>query len=273
MSLTIHTDIQQGTEEWHAARRGIVTASVVAKLVTASAPDPLTVGCSTCHEPALNPCISTARKIPTPIKTPHDTRAEVARSRPPVYAPADNDTSRAITATLAAERITGWTEDSRMTDDMWRGVECEPIARDYYANQSPAPVTEVGFMRYDGDGWTLGYSPDGLVGDDGLIEIKAPRAKGHLMAVLSGEVPSHYMAQCQAGLLVTGRKWIDYVPFVGGLPLWTKRIEPDPSWHRAIVAACRKFEAEVTEMTDAYLTATAGLPATERVTNDLGLVF
>jgi hypothetical protein len=66
-------------------------------------------------------------------------------------------------------------------------------------------------MRRDEDGWTLGYSPDGLVGDDGLIEIKAPRAKTHLRTILADEVPAHYMAQCQAGLLVTGRKWIDFV--------------------------------------------------------------
>ena len=62
----------------------------------------------------------------------------------------------------------------------------------------------------------LGHSPDGLVGDDGLLEIKAPRAKAHVLAVSPTSAP-HYMAQLQAGLLVSGRAWIDFVPFCGGL--------------------------------------------------------
>jgi putative phage-type endonuclease len=140
-----------------------------------------------------------------------------------------------MTAHDDAERITGWTEDTPMNSDMWRGVESEPFAREVYSDNY-GEVTEVGFMRRDEDGWTLGYSPDGLVGDDGLIEIKAPRAKTHLRTILADEVPAHYMAQCQAGLLVTGRKWIDFVSYVGGMPLYVKRVEPDPAWFAVITA-------------------------------------
>ena len=217
-------DVEQRSPEWFAARTGIVTASVVGKLLT------------------------------------------------PTLKVADNDTARGVIAGLVAERITGTVEQTFMSDDMFRGVEHEPYARDIYSGHYQQAV-ECGFMRYDGDGWTLGYSPDGLVVDEGLVEIKCPRAKGHVSTILADKVPAYYMAQLQAGLLVSGRDWIDYVSFCAGLPLYVKRVTPDPAWHEAIVAACRKFETTADEMTAAYETATTDLPATERINNDLGLVF
>jgi hypothetical protein len=182
----------------------------------------------------------------------------------PVFSLSNSDTSWGLINELAAERITGWTEETFMSRDMWRGVESEPIARDLYGKHY-APAAEVGFMRRDEDGWALGYSPDGLVGDDGLIEIKAPRAKGHIATVLSGRVPPFYMAQCQAGLLVSGRFWLDFVSYVGGLPLWVKRVHPDADWFAAIEAACRRFEENVNTITKTYEAAVVGLPRTERV--------
>ena len=116
------------------------------------------------------------------------------------------------------------------------------------------------------DGWQLGYSPDGLVGTDGLIEIKSPRAKTHLNTILADEVPAFYMPQLQAGLLVSGRDWVDFVSYVGGMPLWVKRVLPDPRWFEAIVAAVTRFETTAAEMVAAYEQATKGLPQTERPT-------
>src|SRR5690606_36899576 len=119
--------------------------------------------------------------------------------------PAANDTSRALTALLVAERITGWSDPVYVSDDMMRGTLDEPVARDLYSKHY-APVVECGFMvRYE-DGWRLGYSPDGLVGDDGLIEVKSRRAKAQLVTILADEVPASNMAQIQAGLLVSGRQ-------------------------------------------------------------------
>lgn len=192
------------------------------------------------------------------------TASAVGKLLTPTLRVADNDTSRALTATLVAERITGWTEESHMTPDMWRGVECEPIARHIYSGYYQQAV-EVGFMRLDGDGWQLGYSPDGLVGDDGLLEIKSPRAKTHLNTILTDTVPTFYMPQLQSGLLVSGRRWIDYCSFVGGMPLFVKRVYPDTAWHEAITAACRTFETTAAEMVAAYDKATVNMPATERV--------
>lgn len=218
MTLHILDNLEQGSPEWHDARRGIVTASVVGKLLT------------------------------------------------PTLKVADNDTSRALTATLVAERVSGFTEDTPMTSDMWRGVEAEPYARDLYAKHRNVTVDQVGFMVLDNGGWQLGYSPDGLVGPHGLIEIKAPRAKTHVLTILRDEVPAHYMAQCQAGLFVSGRKWVDFISYCGGLPLFIKRVyAEDEKWSDAITDACITFERNAAEMTANYEAAVAGLPATERI--------
>lgn len=274
MTLHVYEELQQGTPEWLAARRGIVTASVVGRLLTVGPRDSLMVGCNTCGATAPHPCLSLAKtKTPTAIKTIHDARSAFAASLPPVVSVADNDTSRALTATLVAERIAGFTEDVYVNADMWRGTESEPIARDLYATHH-APVEQVGFMRLDEDWGTLGYSPDGLVGVDGLIEVKAPRAKTHVTTVIAGDVPTYNYAQLQAGLLVSGRKWVDFIPYVGGLPLWVKRVHPDPAWHDAITAAVTKFEKTAADMCAAYTQATTALPTTERIDPNLvGLVF
>lgn len=264
MTLDVYNDIDQGASEWHDLRRGMVTASAVGQLISVGSPDALTVECPTCSAKVDGPCLSAARKEPTPIKTIHPERSAKAGNLPPVYSAANNDTSRGLTALLVAERIAGWTDPTWFNDDMARGVDCEPIARDYYSGLHQQAV-ECGFMVRREDDWTLGYSPDGLVADDGLVEIKSPRSKTHIKTILANEVPAQYMAQCQAGLLVSGRKWLDFVSFCGGLPLFVKRVYPDPKWHEAIVAAVTKFETTAAEMVAAYTQATADMPATERV--------
>jgi hypothetical protein len=192
------------------------------------------------------------------------TASAVGNLLTPTLKVADNDTSRGVTAQLVAERITGACEPTFTNDDMWRGIEHEPIARDYYSGLHQQAV-ECGFMRLDGDGFQLGLSPDGLVADEGGIEIKCPRSKGHITTILADRVPPFYMGQIQTALLVSGRTWWDYVSFCAGLPLFVKRVHPDPAWHEAIVAAAKQFETTATEMVAAYHTAAHGLPATERI--------
>lgn len=223
MTLHMFPEMDQGSEAWHDARRGIVTASVVGKLLT------------------------------------------------PTLKVADNDTSRGITATLAAERVAGFTEDTAMTRDMTRGAWSEPYARDLYSGYYQQAV-EVGFMVREEDGWTLGYSPDGLVGDDGLIEIKAPRSKTHMLTAISDEVPPHYMAQCQAGLLVSGRKWLDFVSYVGGMHIYIKRVTPDPDWFAAIEQACQAFETNAAALVDTYRKRVDGFPVAPRIDFDLEVI-
>lgn len=220
MTLHILDDIEQGTEQWHDARRGIVTASVVGKLIT-----PATINV------------------------------------------ANNDISRALVWQLTAERITGWTEDVYVSADMWRGTMDEPRAVDHYSEHH-APVTRVGFMRLEEPWGTLGYSPDGLVGDDGLIECKSRAPKKHLQTILSNTVPAENMAQIQAGLLVSGRAWCDYVSYCGGMPMWVIRVTPEPRWHDAIILAVEAFEQAAHRMTREYEQAVNGLPTTERTFDD-----
>lgn len=265
MTLTVHPELVQGSEEWLEQRRGMLTASVVGQLLTVRKLSAVDYDCPECSALADNPCQS-LRKPGTPIKTMHPARAEYARTQASstVIEPASNDDSRGLTLRLAAERINGWTEPTYMNDDMWRGVETEPIACQYY-HEKYAPVTEVGLMVLESEGFRLGYSPDGLVGEDGLIEIKAPRAKGHLTTILAGHPPIDYMAQLQAGLLVSGRKWIDFISYHGGMPMYVRRVYPDPRWFDAITRAATAFEHNAAEIIRTYDEAIVDLHPTERI--------
>lgn len=187
---------------------------------------------------------------------------------------ADNDTSRGIVNSLAAERITGFVDPTWVSLDMQRGIDDEPFAVDAYSVHRSVLVLECGFMvrtweSADGHTCRLGYSPDGLVGTDGLIEIKSRRGKKQVETVLTGEVPAENLAQCQAGLFVSGRDWLDFISYAGGMHLWTVRVYPDPKWFDAITAAVEAFEANVTATVDAYTKAVDGLPLTARPFEDL----
>jgi hypothetical protein len=177
--------------------------------------------------------------------------------------PASNDYSRALTALLVAERITGYVDPVYMSDDMLRGQEDEPRAIEKYAEHY-APVDTVGMMIEDRWGFRIGYSPDGLVGSDGLVEVKSRRAKKQLTTILADEVPAENMAQLQCGLLVSGREWIDYISYCGGMPLYPKRVYPDQRWFDAILTAVATFEDTAADMVRAYNSAVVGLPLTER---------
>lgn len=166
----------------------------------------------------------------------------------PTGKPANNDTSRAYLYQLLAERLTGKTESGFYSDDMARGHLLEPFARDLYS-QHYAPVQECGFIdRNLGDNVVLGYSPDGLVGDDGLIEIKSRLAKHHLATMVTCKVPSEFQIQLQTGLLVSGRKWIDYISYTPGLPLYRHRVERDDDMCEKIASAVIAAEATLREL-------------------------
>lgn len=263
MTLTIHPDVVQGSDEWLDQRRGIVTASVAKQILTTRRLSGIDYPCPACQAEANNPCIG--KRSPAPIKSLHPERTEFARSQGPVsviesVSPGE---IRPLVALLAAERITGWTDPSYISDEMLRGMDDEPIAREIYAERF-APVREVGFIVEDKWGFKIGYSPDGLVGDDGMIEIKSRRSKLHLMTILEDDVPPEYMAQLQCGLLVSGRRWIDYVSYCGGMPLWRKRVTPQKKWFDAIVAAVDAFEKTAADMIRQYGEKTVGLHPTQR---------
>jgi len=179
--------------------------------------------------------------------------------------PANNDTSRGLMNTLIAERITGHVEPTYVSQDMLRGQLDEPLARALYADTHKVAVTELGFMVREFDNVRIGYSPDGLVGGDGLIEIKSRNPKEQISFILSGQIPHDHMAQMQTGMLVSGRSWCDYVSYAGGLPMVTKRVEADLEWRVSILDAVREFEARLIEAMAAYYVKTSGLPIPERI--------
>lgn len=274
--MTLHTyaDLIQGSDEWLETRRGIVTASVAGRLVTTRPLTGINYMCPECDAEPESPCRSKARRDGAPIKGLHSERIEAATDddAPPIIESASGDYARALTMELTAERITGWSEVPYVNHDMLRGSLDEPVARGIYGEHY-APVTEVGFMVRDDWGYRIGYSPDGVVGDDGLIEVKSRRPKQHLATILADEVPAENMAQIQCGLLVSGRQWCDYVSFCGGMPMWSKRVYPDKRWFDAILDAVEQFEQSAAEMVAKYEAAVAGLPMTERGTYDMEIVI
>ena len=183
-----------------------------------------------------------------------------------------NDRERQHVFDILSQRITDYVEPHYVSDDMLRGRDDEIEARHQYAKHF-APVKEIGFITNDRFGFTIGYSPDGLVGDDGLIECKSRRPKYQVQTIAENEVPDEYVLQLQTGLLVSERKWIDFVSYCGGLPMFVKRVYPDPQWQAAIVAAVTSFERQAERLTSDYYDGAEGLPTTERVPDYLALVF
>jgi hypothetical protein len=164
---------------------------------------------------------------------------------------ADNDKTRAHVYEVAAQRITGRTEDSYLSFDMMRGHTEEILARDLYSH-AYEPVTQCGFITNDSLGFAVGYSPDGLVGDDGIIEIKSAKAKIQVQRIVDGQCPDEHYAQVQTGLWVTGRKWCDFISYSNGMKMMVVRVIADPAYHALIEQAAHAFEAKVAEVIAAY---------------------
>lgn len=211
MSVTYHSSVVQGSDEWLAMRCGILTASEMKLVIT------------------------------------------------PTLKIANNDKTRAHAYELAFQRISNHVEPQYVSDAMLRGQEDEIYAREAYS-QHYAPVEETGFVTNTAHGFTIGYSPDGLVGDDGLIECKSRCGKYHVQTIATDEMPDDYLIQAQTGLLVTGRKWLDFISYCGGLPVYVTRIEPDPEIQAAILAAATAFETRVQEIVQQYHATLRAMP-------------
>lgn len=153
---------------------------------------------------------------------------------------ADNEKSRAHLWELAAQRITGYVEPHYVSDDMLRGMVDEIEAKNIYIKHY-AEVKSGGFVTNNSWGFTLGYSPDGLVGEDGQIECKSRRQKFQIQTIISDQVPTEYLVQIQTGLLVTQRSWCDFISYSAGLPLYVKRVPSDPGLQDKILLAAQKF--------------------------------
>lgn len=151
-------------------------------------------------------------------------------------------------AQLVCERLTKTQAESFTSAAMEHGVTQEPFARAAYEATQGVMVEEVGFVPHPTIEWA-GASPDGLVGDDGLVEIKCPETKGMIEALLTKKVPQKYFAQMQFQMACTGRKWCDYAVFDPRMPakaqLFVTRVQRDDKYIAEIEAEIVKFLAEV----------------------------
>lgn len=120
-------------------------------------------------------------------------------------------------AELVAERLTGGRQEGFTNAAMQWGTDMEPEARIAYEFYRDATVVEVGFVPHPTIAET-GASPDGLVRDDGLVEIKCPNTATHLETLLGAELPQKYFFQIQWQLACTGRQWCDFVSYDPRLP-------------------------------------------------------
>ena len=176
--------MQQGTDAWHLARLGRVTASRIADVLAT-------------------------------IKSGE----AAARAN--------------YRAELVAERLTGKRQESYSNAAMQWGTETEPLARVWYESEVGVVVQETGFVEHPTIAMS-GASPDGLVADSGLVEIKCPNTQTHIETMLAKRVPPRYMPQMQWQMDCTGREWCDFVSFDPRLPeqtqIFIKRVERDEKY-------------------------------------------
>jgi hypothetical protein len=192
------------------------------------------------------------------------TASTIGKLITPTLKVADNDTSRGLVETLVAERITGHIDPIYPNADMQRGTMDEPYARDLYAEEY-APVTEIGFAVRTINGYRLGASPDGLVGEYGGLEIKSRSPKIQLKTILAGEIPTANLAQIHACMFVLDRTWWDYCSYAGGWPLRVIHVTRSERWDAVITDALDAFEDAAALMIANYQTATAGSPVAPRI--------
>lgn len=134
---------------------------------------------------------------------------------------------------LAGERITGKSEDTYQNNAMLRGIETETEARKFYELINNVTVEQIGLCVTEGNA-IYAASPDGLVNEDGLIEIKCPLISTHVSYLLDNSLPTEYFLQTQGQLLVTGRKYVDFVSYYPGLKPLIIRIEPDKKFLKVL---------------------------------------
>jgi len=188
--------MEQGTEEWFAARAGKVTASKISDVLM----KPTTAGFQN------------------------------------------------YLAQLVCERLTGKVAETFTSAAMQHGTDTEPQARAFYELVSGVSIDEVGFIDHPSIEWT-GASPDGLIGDDGLIEIKCPQQPKHINNLLGGKIDRGYSLQMQWQMACTGRVWCDFVSFNPTFPdemqLHIQRVHRDSAGIVEIETAVSAFLAEI----------------------------
>jgi len=152
---------------------------------------------------------------------------------------------------IIAEILTGEAQDTFTNPAMEWGNECEPRARAKYEIINDLEVEEVGFIKPEFSPH-IGVSPDGLVGENGLLEIKCPKTTTQIQRYLTGEFPSEYKAQVQGQLWISEREWCDFVSFDPRIDTeadyFCIRVERDDNYIKSLKDECFKFIDEMQEI-------------------------
>lgn len=151
---------------------------------------------------------------------------------------------------LAGEIITGEPAESYTNIHMERGQLLEPEVVALYESEREVVTEKVGFIIADLGGHEFGASPDRLVGDDGIIEIKTRLAHLQIELLESGEIPSENIKQVKSQLIVSGREWCDYISYCPGLPIFIKRFHSNEFDHMEIINPVIKFCDELKKLVD-----------------------
>lgn len=162
-------------------------------------------------------------------------------------------------AELVAERLTGARSEGFTNAAMQWGTDMEPEARIAYEFYRDATVQDVGFVPHPTIAES-GASPDGLVGEDGLVEIKCPSTATHIDTLLGNEIPEKYLLQMHFQMACTGRKWCDFVSYDPRMPesmrMFIKRIERDESvisaMEKVVVDFLNEVAAKVADLSKLY---------------------
>lgn len=178
----------------------------------------------------------------------------------PTFKLAENDKTRKAIWKLASERITGHLEDSFYSSDMERGHFEEPLARDLYGG-----AVEVGFITNKIGGVTVGYSPDGLVGENGLIEIKSAKQSIQVERIVSGVVPVEHLPQIHYGMLVSEREWCDFISYSNGMPMQVIRVEKDLKIQDVLIEAVQIAETKIQNIIAEFHEKSQGFKLAPRV--------
>lgn len=167
-------------------------------------------------------------------------------------------------AELVCERLTGVKAEGFTSAAMQWGTDQEPAAKAAYSFMTDNAVEEVGFVEHPNIAMA-GASPDGLIGTDGLIEVKCPNSASHIDMLISGSIDGKYLLQMQFQMACADRAWCDFVSFDPRLPpemqLWIKRVDRDQKKideiHGEVIAFLVELNDKVAALQARYATREA----------------
>jgi hypothetical protein len=165
-----------------------------------------------------------------------------------VVAKGEGKVRRTYMLKLLGERLTGEPADNYISVDMKRGRVMEDEARNVYALLTDAEPIPVGFIRNCGTHGEAGCSPDSLIDNDGLLEIKTTLAHIQCDVLLADRLPPEHVAQVQGQLWIAEREWVDFVSYWPKMPPFIKRIYRDENYIRTLAEQVRRFNDELADL-------------------------